>query len=70
MVASRSQRFGRSAAALSPLPGGPRHARGFLDLGIPFMLMHLYYISPKSYLLSMGAAADGKKVVHIKYCVA
>ena len=44
--------------------------RGFLDLGIPFMLMHLYYISPKSYLLSMGAAADGKKVVHIKYCVA
>ena len=34
--------------------------RGFLDLGIPFMLMHLYYISPKSYLLSMGAAADGK----------
>ena len=44
--------------------------RGFLDLGIPFMLMHLYYISPKSYLLSMGAAADGKKGVRIKYCVA
>ena len=44
-------------------------AKFTLDLGIPFMIMNLYYISPKSYLLSQGALADGKKVVHIKYCV-
>ena len=41
-----------------------------LDMGIPFLIMNLYYMSPKSYLLSMGKEADGKKVVHIKYCVA
>ena len=39
------------------------------DMGVPFLIMNLYYVRPMSYLLSMGAAADGKKVVHIKYCV-
>ena len=32
-------------------------------------MMDLYYVRPVSYLMSKGAIADGKKVVHIKYCI-
>ena len=37
--------------------------------GALLQLINLYYVRPVSYLMSKGAIADGKKVVHIKYCI-